>query len=82
MLTSSTNTFEGLTQQTDIDKLDKHIESIITGALPYYISIFKQMFLANPQNATLLYNFLLTEQNEKNVKLGTKNNPHQNYLSF
>lgn len=50
----------------------KNIESIIAGSLPYYKSIFKQILLANPNNEDILYNFLLAEQNEKNVKLSTK----------
>lgn len=61
-----------LTKNIDTEKLEKNIESIISGSLPYYKSIFKQTLLANPQNANTLYNFLLTEQNEKNVKLSTK----------
>src|SRR6478609_12134828 len=58
----------------DIEKelLERDIESIITGSLPYYKSIFKQILSANPNNANILYNFLLAEQNERNVKLSTK----------
>jgi hypothetical protein len=44
-------------------------------------SIFKQMLLANPQNANTLYYFLLIDQNEKNTKPGTKTT-HQNHLIF
>ena len=33
------------------ERLEKNIESIITGSLPYYKSNFKQILLANPNNA-------------------------------
>lgn len=55
-----------------LDTLERNIEGIIKGALPYFESIFKQMLSANPSNAMLLYNFLLVEQIERNVKLSTK----------
>ena len=61
-----------LARSIETESLEKNIESIISGSLPYYKSIFKQMLSANSQNANTLYNFLLTEQNETNVKLGTK----------
>jgi integrase len=57
---------------TQLDTLERNIEGIIKGALPYFESIFKQLLSSNPSNAMLLYNFLLVEQNEKNVKLSTK----------
>ena len=57
---------------TQLDTLERNIEGIIKGALPYFESIFKQILSANPNNAMLLYNFLLVEQIERNVKLSTK----------
>src|SRR6476620_2115624 len=70
------NTFKDTSYNliNDIEKelLERDIESIITGSLPYYKSIFKQILSANPNNANILYNFLLAEQNERNVKLSTK----------
>lgn len=41
----------------NIEKFDKDIEHIITGALPYYKSILKQMYFSNQQNANILYSF-------------------------
>jgi hypothetical protein len=55
-----------------MEEIEKNINLIITESLPYYKSIFKQLWLINPQNANELYHFLLKEQNEKNAKLNTK----------
>src|SRR6478672_9230545 len=70
------NTFKDTSYNliNDIEKelLERDIKSIITGSLPYYKSIFKQILSANTNNANILYNFLLAEQNERNVKLSTK----------
>ncbi len=70
--TAITTGSSSVSSKTQTEKLHKDIESIIDGLLPYYKSIYKQMILANLQNANTLYEFLLTEQNEKNVKLSTK----------
>lgn len=48
-----------------LDTLERNIDGMIKGALLYYESIFKQMLSTNPNNAMLLYNFLLVEQIEK-----------------
>lgn len=70
--TSSVYAHVKLSKSIETESLEKNIESIMSGSLPYSKSIFKQMLSANPQNANTLYNFLLAEQNEMNVKLGTK----------
>lgn len=57
---------------TQLDTLKRNIEGITKGALPYFESIFKQILSANLNNAKSLYNFLLAEQIERNVKLSTK----------
>ena len=49
--------------------IEEKIDILTAGALPYYNSIFKQLALANPQNADILYEFVTTEHNEHNVKL-------------
>jgi hypothetical protein len=36
-----------LTKNIETERLEKNIESIISGSLPYYKSIFKQMLSAN-----------------------------------
>jgi len=69
---NSINTSYNLVKNIKTERLEKNIESIIEGSLPYYKSIFKQILLSNLSNADILYNFLLAEQNEKNVKLSTK----------
>jgi len=69
---TSINASYNLVKNIKTEKLEKNNESIIAGSIPYYKSIFKQILLANPNTANILYNFLLAEQNDKNVKLGTK----------
>jgi hypothetical protein len=51
-------------------EIEEKMDSLIAGSLPYYKSIFKEMFLANQHNGALLFKFLITEQNEQNVKPG------------
>jgi hypothetical protein len=36
-----------LSRNTELESLEKNIENIIIGSLPYFKSIFKQMLLAN-----------------------------------
>ena len=43
-------------------EIEEKIGSLIAESLPYYKSIFKEMFLANQNNAMLLYYFLVTEK--------------------
>ncbi|HET9807745.1 MAG TPA: hypothetical protein VFP49_12635 [Nitrososphaeraceae archaeon] len=52
--------------------LEKKTESICKGSSSYYSSIFKKMSFKNLQNAKILYEFLITEQNYQNIKLSTK----------
>lgn len=49
------------TERASIEKLEKDIESIIAGSLPYHIPIFKKVCLVNPLNAETLNNFLLNK---------------------
>ena len=65
-------TSANLSRNMEVQSLEKNIENIIPGSLPYFQSIFKQMLWANQQNADTLYTFLFREHNERNVKLGTK----------
>jgi hypothetical protein len=58
--------------------LETKIESICKGASSYYNSLFKKMSFKNPQNAKILYEFLITEQNYQNVKL----NQYINYKDY
>lgn len=71
MLPTAANITVNLVKDSPKD-IDENIESLITGSLPYFKSIFRHLFTANQNNAKLLYDFLLAEQNERNVKLGTK----------
>jgi hypothetical protein len=52
--------------------LEKRIDSLIEDALPYFRSIFKQVALANPQNATILCEFIVAERDEHNIKLSSR----------
>jgi hypothetical protein len=54
-------------------ELDKKIFSITKGASTLaYFNYFKNMASTNLQNANILYNFIITEQNHTNVKLSTR----------
>jgi hypothetical protein len=55
-----------------IEDLEMKIDSLTEGALPYFRSIFKQMALANPENAKILCEFLTAEYNECNIKLSSR----------
>ncbi|HSL13573.1 MAG TPA: hypothetical protein VK882_04895 [Nitrososphaeraceae archaeon] len=59
-----------ISNETVLD-LETKIESICKGASSYYSSLFKKMSFKNPQNAKILYEFLMTEQNYQNVKRST-----------
>ena len=59
--------------------LEKKIESICKGASSYYSSLFKKMSLKNLQNAKILYEFLITEQNYQIVKF-QNNNSYQSHM--
>jgi hypothetical protein len=51
--------------------LEKKIDSICKGASFYYNSLFKKMSSTNLRNAIILYEFLITEHNNQNIKLNT-----------
>ena len=52
---------------------EKKIYSITRGASSSaYFNYFKNMASANLQNANILYDFIITEQNHTNVKLSTR----------
>jgi site-specific recombinase XerD len=52
--------------------LERSINSLTAGALPYFRNIFRQLALENPQNADTLCQFLITEHTERNIKLSTR----------
>lgn len=54
-------------------ELEKKIYSITKGAsTSAYCNYFKNMASTNIQNANILYDFIITEQNHTNVKLSTR----------
>ena len=54
-------------------ELEKKIYSITKGASSSaYFNYFKNMASTNIQNANILYDFIITEQNHTNVKLSTR----------
>jgi hypothetical protein len=54
-------------------ELEKKIYSITKGvSSSAYSNYFKNMASVNIQNANILYNFIITEQNHTNVKLSTR----------
>ena len=53
-------------------ELEKKIYSITKGASSAFFNYFKNMASANIQNANILYDFIITEQNHINVKLSTR----------
>jgi hypothetical protein len=52
--------------------LEKRIESLTACALPYYNSIFKDLYQANRKNAEILCDFISTEYTNQNIKTSTK----------
>ncbi len=52
--------------------LEKKIESICKGAYLITVHFLKKMSFKNLQNAKILYEFIITEQNYQNIKLSTK----------
>jgi hypothetical protein len=50
---NSINTSYNLVKNIKTERLEKNIESIIEGSLPYYKSIFKQILLSNLSNAEI-----------------------------
>ena len=71
--TSITTTATTAAKNSRVEDLEmkKLIDSLTDGALPYFRSIFKQMALANPENAKVVCEFLTTEYNECNIKLSS-----------
>ncbi len=56
------------------EDLERKINSITEQQRGYLKSIFKKMAQANPHNGVILYDFLITQQNELNIKESTKEN--------
>jgi integrase len=54
------------------DDLEKRIGSLTACALPYYNSIFKDLYQANRKNAEILCDFISTEYTNQNIKTSTK----------
>lgn len=48
-------------------EVEKRIDSLSAGALPYYTSLFKRMSLANCKNAEILCDFLTAEYNRRTL---------------
>ena len=69
MKTDSVTTFTNNKISFD---LEKRIESLTAGTLPYYNSLFKELYQANRQNAEILCDFIGTECNYQNIKTSTK----------
>jgi integrase len=53
-------------------ELERSINSLTAGALPYFRNIFRQLALENLQNGGTLCQFLITEHTERNIKLSTR----------
>jgi hypothetical protein len=52
--------------------LERKIDSLTAGALPYYNSIFKKLYQKNSQNAVILCDFITAEYTNQNIKPSTK----------
>lgn len=55
-------------------EVEKKIDSLMSDALPYYSSIFKNFCFANRQNANIICKFIRAEINNQNIKTSTKLN--------
>jgi integrase len=54
------------------ESLQEKIIGLMTGTKPYFLSIFREMADKNPENALVLYDFIVAEQNELNIRESTK----------
>jgi hypothetical protein len=53
-------------------EVEEKIDSLMSDALPYYSSIFKNLCFANRQNANIICEFIMAEINNQNIKTITK----------
>ena len=56
------------------EDLERKINSITEQQRGYIRCVFKKMAQANPRNGDVLYDYLITQQNELNIKESTKEN--------
>ena len=52
--------------------VEKEIDSLMSNALPYYKSVFKDLYRGNKQNAKIVCDFSIAEINNQNITSGTK----------
>jgi poly(3-hydroxyalkanoate) synthetase len=52
--------------------IERKIDSLTSDSLPYYNSVFKELYLANRLNAQILCDFIVAEINNQNIKTSTK----------
>ena len=52
--------------------IGKKIDLLTAGALPYYNSLFKNVFQKNKQNAKIICDFIISEIDNQNIKVSTK----------
>ena len=48
-------------------ELERTIDSIMADLGPYMRTIFKELATTNPENASILSDFIIAEQNEQNI---------------
>src|SRR4051812_2118802 len=53
-------------------ELNCTVESLTANLRPYIRTIFSELAKANPENASLLSDFIIAEQNEQNIAESTK----------
>lgn len=52
--------------------IEQEIDSLTSDALPYYKSVFKDLYIGNSQNAKIVCDFITTEINNQNITSSTK----------
>jgi vacuolar-type H+-ATPase subunit C/Vma6 len=52
--------------------IGKKIDLLTADALPYYNSLFKNVFQKNKQNAKIICDFIISEIDNQNIKVSTK----------
>jgi hypothetical protein len=74
MATISTHCRSKLTankKKTDLE-IEEKIKSLTSDALPYYNSIFRNLYFAKRQNAKIVCDFITAEVNNQNITRSTK----------
>ena len=62
-----------ITNRIDIESLKRKIDSITKYQKPYILKLFREVLVKNLENAKIICDYIIAEQNEFNIKESTKN---------